>query len=150
MAGPDRIVRFGPAVLAGTLAGVVSLTVWAVVGMLRIADSPVDPVEIVLVALQLLVLFIPIAFVLVVVAAVGVGLPLSWLLNRFNRESRAVYTIAGAITGTGVLLLVAYLIQGPRFPSTRLLEFIALGALSGAVSGWTWGSNKGAMAPPGD
>jgi hypothetical protein len=150
MAGPDRITRLGPAILAGTLTGGVSMTLWLAVGASLISDSSGDLGELLLAIPMVLILFTTIALMLVVVASVGVGLPLSWLLNRFNRESRVVYTIAGAITGTGVLLLVAYWIQGPRFPSTNLLEFIAPGALSGAVSGWTWGSNIGAMAPPSD
>ena len=126
------------------------MTLWLAVGASLISGSSGDKVGLILAIPMILALFTAIALMLVVVASVGVGLPLWWLLNRFNRESRVVYTIAGAITGTGVLLLVAYLIQGPRFPSTSLLEFIAQGALSGAVSGWTWGSNKGAMAPPAD
>lgn len=149
MAGPDRIVRFGPAILAGTLTGGVSLTIGSVVGMLRIADHPVDLVEMILSVLWLLVLFTLIAFLLVVPAAVVVGLPLSWLLNRFNLESRTVYTTAGAFTGTGVLALVAFWTGMPPF-STYYFGFIALGALSGAVSGWTWGSSKGTTAPPAD
>ena len=150
MADPDQIARFGRAILAGTLTGGVSLTLWLVVSAMLHPDISGDLAELLMAIPLLLILFTCIAFPLVVAASVGVGLPLSLLLNRFNRESRAVYTIAGAFTGAGVLALVMYWIQGPRYPSTSSFGFIALGALSGAVTGWTWGSTKYTLAPPAD
>lgn len=79
---------------------------------------------------------IVVALAYVLAAMLLIGLPLTWLLHRANRESRAAYILAGTIAG---LLIPLVHFAGPRAwfgPSSLILAFC--GALSGGTTGYCW------------
>lgn len=73
--------------------------------------------------------------VLVLGAALFIGLPLTWILSRKKRESAAAYIGAGIVAGFAIPILIFVLPSGGEPDSYWLALF---GALGGGVAGRTW------------
>ena len=72
---------------------------------------------------------------LVLAASLLVGLPLTMLLRRFDRESERAYTTCGAVAGCLIPIGGLLAMAAPSGHWTALL-----GAFGGAVTGRTWWS----------
>ncbi|MEP0392367.1 MAG: hypothetical protein ABJ205_10265 [Erythrobacter sp.] len=66
---------------------------------------------------------------------VAIGLPITWLLKAMGKETVAVYSATGAITG---FLATAVIFEVHRQPTDMLL-FPAVGAVAGFACAYPWG-----------
>lgn len=128
----------------GALAGGApfALFIAAVMVMKGLAEGGIALYWIALFAL----LPIAVALAYVLAAMLLIGLPLTWLLHRANRESRAAYILAGTIAG---MLIPLVHFAGPGAwpgPSSLILAFC--GALGGGTTGHCWWNEARRPGPP--
>ncbi len=76
-----------------------------------------------------------VAIIVVLVASVVLGLPLTFFLKRRQQERASVYAGAGAAAGFIIPILLYYRQGGIDLSSIFLA---IMGTLSGAVTGLTW------------
>ncbi len=136
-----RMRPFVKAVLWGTLAGAALPLIAAVTyGWIEISDAlnRGRPLQL---GFHVALLLAPlgIAFVVVTVASVIVGLPLTAVLARWRAESVGAYSLWGG--GTGFLLpSILLVLEGSQHTLNNPLALF--GALSGCVTGWVWGKSR--------
>lgn len=134
---------FWKAVFVGTLAGSCGPTIaTTLMGLMILGDSG-SFLENVGKAAYLVVLPTLLSFCIVLPCSICVGLPASFLLRRFSKEQREVYTWIGAVAGMVAPILLVLLISGEQS-----LLMILLGTFSGAVTGWIWGTERERILQP--
>ncbi|MFM5894114.1 MAG: hypothetical protein ACKOQM_06735 [Novosphingobium sp.] len=85
---------------------------------------------------SLLLLSVVIAFCIVFLSSLVIGLPAHFVLRKLNRESAALYAAIGAASGLGLAALADL---------SDLPTLLVLSAMSGGCTGWTWGFERAAM-----
>jgi hypothetical protein len=76
-----------------------------------------------------------VAAMIIALAALLIGLPLTWLLEQWRIETPWSYPLAGFIAGAAVIVVAPALFGEAPF---EFLPYAWIGALPGAVSGAIW------------
>ena len=90
--------------------------------------------------LYLLVLPTLVALCVVVPSAVLIGLPVTAILARMNRETPETYAQIGSIAGVGVVVGLLWWMDAESG-----WWIVALGLFSGGVTGWVWGQSRAGL-----
>ena len=125
---------FVQAVLLGAIAAAAPmLVVTGIIGTASILDGGPRGDGVIAPALYLMVLPLVVSLPVVLTASLIVGLPVTLLLKRWNRESAWAYAACGAVAGALIPLVGLLAAGAPSGYWTALL-----GVIGGAVTGWTW------------
>ncbi len=137
----DRVavIAFAKAVLRGGFAAAAPfLPLSAGFGLKYLIDfdDPLDGLYAPLLVIYPLIITLPI----VLGASILIGLPLTYLLSRIRREQGKHYVAAGTLCGGLPFVILGFWLDAGA------LFFVALvGALGGAVTGWSWGRHRDAL-----
>jgi hypothetical protein len=87
-------------------------------------------------SLQVAVIAFLIAAFVIGLAAIAVGLPLTWMFAQYGLENPWIYPLVGFVSGAALVVFVPLLIGGGSI--FELLPLAWVGGLPGAICGAIW------------
>ncbi len=145
LAQRQMLKAFVRAVLAGSLAGAgLPLVLTVLIAVASLPDGGIHGPGSIEQTLWLAILPLLIAFPVVFVASVVVGLPVALLLGRTGRQSMTAYCLIGGGAGFVIPLIALLFVGAPAGYWIALL-----GLLGGTVTGYVWSRGVLPTPPPG-
>ena len=93
------------------------------------------------IAVWTMVLPLLIAWPITLAAALVIGPPITWLMDRFAPHRGRFYVLAGLIAGS-----LPFLATGLFPGAIGWMAFAIPGGMAGAVAGWHWGRHRDRVA----
>lgn len=83
-----------------------------------------------------------IMFAFTIIAGLVIGVPLTFMLRRLDRESAGVYATVGGMAGAAIAILVGghqyHDFEASQLPLLLIVSGM-MGLIPGATTGWLWG-----------
>jgi hypothetical protein len=132
----DAVRAFAKAVIWGGVGGALPFLLIAVpVGTSLLGQGQIA------IAVWTMILPLLVAWPITLAAALIIGPPITWLMDRIVPNRGGFYVLAGLIAGS-----LPFLVTGLFPGAIGWMAFAIPGGMAGAVAGWHWGRHRDRVA----